>query len=278
MKEYETFLDGVPLEADAVNQAFARFRQGSLFDRPCVREVGRLTEDAWGIIGSDPQRARELFSRCRTLQPEEPKHVLAEANTLRRLSHDDAARALLDQELVRLEAEPSPWAEAALVRADLAQEDGDLETATKLWTRIVERQISPQMERTAQVRLEGLHVEAVRRYFARGDDEVKLYLLREANASNPGSISVRYLLGRRLQQAGEAAAALPLLEDLLGEALPPAIAKETTRLALEAAFALGRCDAVKRWASTGNYGPAFAARAADWVERCAFAWPPVEKP
>ena len=160
-----------------------------------------------------------------------------------------------------------------MARADLAQEDGELETATKLWKRILERQISPTMERTSQVRLDGLSLDAVRRYFQPGDDDVKLFFLREASAANPQSWSVRYLLGRRLQQAGEPAAALPVLEQLLTEELPPAVAKETTRLAIEAAFALGRCDAVRKWGTPGRFGPAFDARSADWIERCAFAWP-----
>ena len=102
---------------------------------------------------------------------------------------------------------------------------------------------------------------------------MKLFLLEEASRAHPESWSVRYLLGRRLQQAGESAAALPVLEQLLSENLPPAIAKETTRLAIEAAFTLGRCQTVKKWASQGTFGTAFDARAADWVERCAFAWP-----
>lgn len=264
---YGTFLDEVPLEPEAVNQAFARFRRGSLFDRPCAREVGRLSAEAGPLLATDPQRARELLARCRALQPDEPSHALAEAHALRRLAQDEASKALLDAELQRLEEEPAPWAEAALSRADLAQEEGDLETATRLWTRILERKISPAMERTATVRLDGAHLEAVRRYFQPGDEDVKLFLLREAATTDPQSRSVRYLLGRRLQLAGESAAALPVLEQLLTEELPPAVARETTRLAIEAAFALGRCDAVRRWASPGD------ARATDWVERCAFASP-----
>lgn len=271
--EYAAFLDTVPLEADAVNQAFARFRRGSLFDRPCAREVGRLSSEAGGLFSSDPQRASELLARCRALQPDEPSHALAEANALHRLSQDEASRTLLDSELKRLEDEPSAWAEAAMARADLAREDGDLETATRLWTRVLERQISPTMDRTSQVRLDGIGLDAVRRYFQPGDDDLKLFLLRDASQANPKSWSVRYLLGRRLQQAGESSAALPILEQLLGEAVPPAIEKESTRLAIEAAFALGRCDRVKKWGTPGRFGPAFDARSADWIERCAFAWP-----
>ena len=273
-QQYETFLDTVPLEPDAVNQAFARFRRGSLFDRPCAREVGRLAGEAQQLLSTDPERARELLARCRALQPDEPSHALAEANALRRLSQDDASRRLLDSELERLEQEPSPWAEAALTRADLAQQDGDLETATRLWKRIIERQISPAMERTSQVRLDGLQIEAVQRYFRPDGDDVKLFLLREAVDSHPEAWSVRYLIARKLQLAGEPAAAFPLLEKLVTEELPLAVAKESTRLSIEAAFSLGRCDQLQRWAAApGRFGPAFDARAADWVERCAFAWP-----
>ena len=271
-KQYEAFLDSVPLEPDAVNQAFAKFRRGSLFDRPCAREVGRLAAEASASMTNDPQRSVELLSRCRALQPEEPSHTLSQAQALRRLSQDDASRALLDSELARLEEEPAPWAEAALARADLAQAEGDVETATKLWTRIVERQISPQIDRTSRVRLDGIAVAAVSRYFAIGDPDVKLYFLSEAARAHPGAWSVRYLLGRMLEFQDEHATALPVLEALLTEDLPQSIAKETTRLAIEAAFALGRCDVVVKWAAPGRYGAAFDSRAADWVERCAFAW------
>lgn len=274
--QYEAFLDSVPLEADAVNQAFGRFSRGSLFDRPCAREVGRLSSEA---AAAEPTRARPLIARCRQLQPDEPSHALAEAQLLRRLSETEAARRLLDAELRRLEQEPTPWADVALERADLASEEGDLEAAAALWRRILERQVSPAMDRTATVRLDGQGLEAVRRYFAPGDEGVKLLLLRDAAGANPGSLSARYLLGRKLQQAREAALALPVLEPLLAEGLPPALGRETARLAVEAAFELGRCELVERWASTGKYGPAFDARAADWVERCAFAWPtPMVKP
>lgn len=277
-QKYVTFLDRVELEPDAVNQAFGRFRRGSLFDRPCAREVARLTSQAGSVLSIDPQRAREILQRCHTLQPEEPAHVLAEVNALRRLGLLDAARTSLDAQLERLANEPTSWAEAALTRADLAQEEGDLPLAQKLWTALREKNVSPAIDRTAQIRLAGASLpqpaaEAVRRYFLPGDDDVKLFALRDALQTTPDAVALKYLLARRLQLAGDSAAALPLLEELLSNELPPSVAKETTRLAIEAGFALGTCDTVKKWASTGRHGTAFDARAADWVERCAFAHP-----
>lgn len=259
--KYLAFLDDVPLENAAVNQAFARFRRGSLFDRPCAREVNRLGALANEQLGVDPEKSRELLGRCRALQPEEPSHVLAEAAALRRLAQPNAAATLLDAELKRLENEPSPWAEAALARADLAIEEGNAALATKLWQRAIERDVSPTIDRTAHVRLDGADIEAVNRYFAPGDDAVKLLALRDAG----DSLAVHYLLGRRLQQLGASSQALPHLEAVLGRQLPPSLERETKRLAIEAAFATERCDVVARLATEPRFK--------DWLARCSFAFP-----
>ena len=52
----------------AVNLAFARFRQGSLFQRPCAREVAALVDEAQDRLRSDPEASLKLFERCRELQ------------------------------------------------------------------------------------------------------------------------------------------------------------------------------------------------------------------
>lgn len=259
--DYQAFLDTVPLEPAAVNQAFARFRRGSLFDRPCAREVGRLAGDARAALRDEPDGALALFSRCRALQPEEPSHVLAEAGALRRLSRPDAAATLLDAELKRLADEPSPWAEAALTRADLAVEMNDTALALKLWAGVIERDVSPAVDRTARVRASGADLAAVQRFFTADDEALKLLALRDAGDTLP----VRYLLGRKLQQLGASAEALPYLEAVLTMAPPPTLERETRRLAIEAAFALGRCDTVTTLATEPRHR--------DWVARCAFAFP-----
>lgn len=258
---YQAFLDTVPLESTAVNQAFARFRRGSVFERPCAREVGRLSAQANAAIATDPERARELVRRCRDLQPTEPSHVLAEATALRRLAQPDPAAELLDAELARLEGEPSPWAEAALTRADLAIEQHDVERARALWTRAIERDVSPTVDRTARIRLEGADLAAINGYFAPGDDALKLLRLREAG----DSLAVRYLVGRRLQQLRASEEALPFLSAVLQQSPPQSLERETRRLAIEAAFATRRCDEVRRLAD--------APRFRDWVARCDFAFP-----
>lgn len=259
--DYVAFLDTVPLENEAVNQAFARFRRGSVFERPCAREVGRLSAEVNEHLASDPQRARDLVSRCRELQPQEPAHVLEEALVLRKLGQVDAAATLLDAELQRLDGEPPPWAQAALVRADLAIEQGNIERARILWRDAIRKEVSPGVDRTARIRLQGAELDAVNGFFKPGDDGLKLLALRDAG----DAIAVRYLLGRKLQQLRAWKDALPLLTALLDEELPPSLELETRRLAIEAAFATGNCALVRDLASEPRFD--------DWVARCAFSFP-----
>jgi len=274
--DYVTFLDTVALDPESVNQAFGRFRRGSLFERPCAREIARVSAEASDLISIDPVRARVLLERCRAVQPDEPSHALAQAQLLRRLGQRDDARALLESELVRLQDDVTAWADAALARADLAMEENQVELARKLWERLLELHVSPAYERTAQVRLASLTLpddqrSAVQRHFLPGTEDGKTLALE---AVQEGSrYPVRYLLARRLQQAGEAAMALPLLETLSAEAtLPAPVAKEVARLQVEAAFAVGRCELIEAQ-TTDRFGPAAQARAVDWLERCRFMWP-----
>ncbi len=273
---YEAFLEGVTLEPSAENQAFARFNRGSVFERPCAREVARLAGDA---ARAGPDEALALLGRCRALQPQEPAHALAEVQALRRLGRLDEARARLDAELTRLEGAPSPWVDAAMARADLALALDDEAGARALWARVLERAPSPAMDRTARVRLGSLALppparEAVAAYFAGSPDELTLYRLAEALTVAPDAWVLRYLLGRRLAQLGHVGPALAHLDAVLAAQPPESVERETSRLVLEVAFTLGRCDRVDALSRGAGFGPAFAARARDWAARCAFAHPP----
>ncbi|MBL8919011.1 MAG: hypothetical protein JNJ54_09150 [Myxococcaceae bacterium] len=273
--EWERFLDGVPLEPAAVNQAFARFRRGSLFDRPCAREVAKLASAA-NELWDDGPHALELLSRCEALQPEEPAHVLARVSTLRRLGQDDEAKAMLEKLAERVKDSPSSWADAALALAELAIARGDDAGARALLERIVALQVSPSMDRTARVKLHSLDATgAVRtalvRFFSSDRDAVVVHSLDLARAEAPADSYVAYLLGRRLHQREAFPEALAALEVAHADpALPESLRRETVRLMIEAAFGAGDCARVKALAldAAGMSGP-FGARAADWVERCA---------
>ena len=268
VQAYEVFLDGVPLEPAAVNQAFGRFRRGSLFDRPCAREVSKLAEEAAALVEDQPWRAQEIISRCREIQPDEPSHVLAQVNLLRRLHRTDEACAMLDGELIRLKDEPSSWIDAAMARADLAVTEKDEATARTLFEQILQHDPPPAIDRTAHVRLEG--GPGVQPYFAPGGDDVKIYELSKAEQTP----YVRYLLGRKLAQAHRDAEALAILKTIGGE-VSVSVQKEIARLEVEAAVGALDCNAfdhVGRYWNNETHQPEKTsdARADEGAQRCEF--------
>lgn len=279
--EWEQFLDAVPLEPEAVNQAFARFRRGSLFDRPCAREVARLSSEVAQLSTEDGPAALAVLSRCEVLQPEEPAHVLSRASMLRRLGNDDEARGLLEKLAERVKDAPSSWADAALALVDLAIVRGDDDAARALLTQLIEKRISPSMDRTARVRLRSLDSEgpvrvALTRYFSTDADVAQVHFLEVARAAQPTEPIVAYLLGRKLHQKEAFASALEVLEVTHADAsVPASIRRETLRLMLEATYGAGDCARVTQLADDAKAisGP-FGAKARDWVERCRQSPPP----
>ena len=273
--EWETFLDGVVLEPEAVNQAFARFRRGSLFDRPCAREVARLSSEVAQLSADDGPAALTVLSRCELLQPEEPAHVLSRAAMLRRLGSDDKARVLLEKLADRLKDAPSSWADAALALVDLAISRSDDVTARALLSQLIDKRISPSMDRTARVRLRSLDSGgpvrlALTRYFSSDPDVAQVHFLEVARAEKPSEPFIAYLLGRKLHQKEAFAPTLEVLEVTHADAtIPESIRRETVRLMLEAAYGSGNCARVRQLADDAKAisGP-FGAKAHDWVERC----------
>jgi hypothetical protein len=267
--EYLAFLDTVPLDEQAVNQAFGRFKGGSIFQRSCAREVAKLLEEAGG---ESAEQALALYRRCRVLQPDEPHHGLSEARTLERLHRRDEAATTLEALLPVAQPNAALWAEVALERAALAMTAKDDARAKTLLEAIIERQVSPTMDRTARVRLAALEGppgqrEAVTHYFENGG--AKAYYLR--GAIDGGGWPVSYLLGRRLIDEAEPAEALRWLTLTIANTdTPPSVAKESARLGIEAAFAAHDCASLRALATTGRFGATFDARAADWAQRCAF--------
>lgn len=259
--DFERFLDGVELDEAALERALPRFRRGSLFERPCAREVAHLAEEA---ARSPPEAALEALQRCRALQPAEPSHAVALARRLLALGRLDDAAALLDDELRRLEDAPMAWADAALVRVEAADPRGEAQLAQRLLERLLERPAAPAVERTARVRLEALHGSPTQAHAVRlaleGAGAEAVQALRRAGPE--GGWATPYLLGRALYREGAFAEASSWLEraaDVPG--CPAAVAREARRLAVHAAFEVGDCAAVRRLAVT-------QVATADWPERC----------
>ncbi len=277
-KEWSAFLDAVPLDEEGKQLAYARFRRASIFARACAREVANLSQTAAQQVDSDPAEALEKYRRCAELQPDEPSFRMGEASALQRLEQPNEA----DQVLTRLAAAMKPFpasaADALMARADLAVKNGKLPEAKTLLDEVIALQVSPTMDRTARVKKAALESEAVRedmwRYFTPGNDEVKLFFLRDAWQKAPEHPLLRYLIGRRLFQAQEPLRAREYLAGTLADqSVPVSIRRETYRLSLEASFLAGDCAQVQTWAATPPWDSAalaLTARATEWAARCNF--------
>jgi hypothetical protein len=273
--EWEKMLDATPLDDAQVAQAFARFRQGSLFARPCAREVASLRAEAYELLGSEPSQALKKYARCAEIQPEEPEFQVGQAQAMAKLDRAADASALLAGLEQKLADQPALKAEVMLQHADLAVAAGKGDEAAGLLKSVLELKLSSALDRTARVKLAAVQSAnasgaALLSYFKPGREEVKLLRLREALERDPENQFLSYLLGRRAAQDAPKLAAR-YLEKALQKELPDSIRREVVRLRLETLFLSGDCAGVRNDAGQlPDLGAALKARAAEWVERCEF--------
>ena len=273
--EWETFLDALPLDPGQVHSAFARFRQGSLFARPCAREVASTRAAAAEHLAGDPARALELYQRCARIQPEEPAFLLGQARALVALGHEGDAAQVLAGLLQRVREQPALAAQAHLALAELDFERGRPEEAHGNLERVLELSPTPTVERTARVLLGAANSPvagpAIQAYLRPGGQtEVELLGLKEALDAEPGNGYLAYLLGRRLATLAPRHA-LGYLEQALKADLPDSLRRESLRLRLEALYLAGDCAGVRTEVGLlSDLGAAFKVRALEWVARCGF--------
>jgi len=277
--DWEKFLGTVPLDPAAVTQAMSRFRQKSLFQRSCAREVVALQREAAALLASNPDAALELYQRVSSLQPDDYRHEVQRANALERAGKKAEAAAVLEKVAQQVAADPAAAIEVAMERADLAWAMGSPDAAKAQLEAVLKLNPSPAMDRTAHVKLAALAApspdvgRAIWQYFGPGGDDVKLLVLREALAKSPGHAEAAYLIGRKLSAGG----AQPMLavrylsQALAGTELAPSIRREALRLKLESRFLSGDCAGLREEAKTlPDYGTVFKRRTDEWLERCAF--------
>ncbi|HZJ52856.1 MAG TPA: hypothetical protein VFD38_01855 [Myxococcaceae bacterium] len=273
--EWERMLDGLPLDESAVNRAFARFRQPSLFRRPCAREVAALAEEARTLSVTNPSRALQLLRTCARLQPAEPDFLLAEAILLRRMSRPSEAAEVLERAEGLVAGRPALEAQVALARADLAWDAGALQTAGAALQQAASLRPGRDLEREAEVKRAALSEPRLRPalhiFFDAGSEELRLWALERAREISPDDGVVNYLLGRRLLAVGLPAEAAESLGRALSATLPEQVTREAWRLLVSAHYRAGDCAAVR--ADLGrmpDLSDALRAEVTEWQARCAF--------
>jgi len=272
--DWARFVDAIPLERAAANQAFARFRRGSIFARPCVREVALLRAEASDFLRSDPAKALARYRRCSEIQPEEPSFRSGEAKALILLEKPDEAAQVLSRLAEQVQGEPALAAEVAMAQADLEWSRGRREEAGRLLAKVIDLKPNAALERAARIKLAVLQTNAARAvwaYLGEQPEEVKLLGLKEAMDQGHSQPYLSYLLGRRLTQLGLGSMALGYLAQTLAAPVPESIRREATRLKVEALYLSGDCAGVKNEVGhLPDLGQSFKTAMLEWQARCDF--------
>jgi len=273
--EWQRMLDALPLDEGAVNRAFARFREPSLFRRACVREVADLLAEAKAGATAQPGLALRQLQRCAALQPDEPDHLLALATLLRRLDRPAEAAEVLDRAAALAAGRPSLEAQVALARADLAWAADDTQTAGAALEQARSLHPGPDLERQAEVKRAALSdpriAADIRAFFDTSSDELRLHQLERAQQRAPDSAVTSYLLGRRLLALNLPAEAAEALGKAVAGALPDVVAREAWRLLIAADYQAGDCAAVR--ADLGrmpDLATPLRGEVTEWQARCDF--------
>ena len=274
--EWETRLDALPLDEATVSRALQRFRTGSLFTRSCAREVVRLQDEARDYLASAPERSLALYQRASQLQPQEPSFLLGQATALDKLERPEDAAGVLATLAQQVKGQPAQEAEVALAQAGVASRPGHEAEARAFLEHVLALTPSPEVTRTAQVKLAGLEeparAPALQSYFREEHEELRLLRLETALEALPQDPYLHYLLGRRLLQVDAPIEALPHLTQALQHGpLPDALRREAVRLEVQAAWLAGDCGTVHHEVGAlPDYGPALRASLSEWAERCDF--------
>ncbi|AKU91315.1 hypothetical protein AKJ08_1702 [Vulgatibacter incomptus] len=258
--EWERHLDELELADGARALAELRFRRPAIFRRPCAREVAELSADAGAALASgDGLRSAELYGRCAALDPGDPTFLRAQAAAFASAGSSAPIESLLDV------AERHP-ARTALLRANLLAllgdaraKSGELSAAASAYAEAAKIEVDAGALRTLTVKLEATsdpRIAAVVLPYLDVGSDTKLLAIRELLTERPDFRTGWYLVGRRLQQRGEAAAALDALDRALEPGLLPVLSFEAGRLRALALIDLGRaaeaCPALERLAEGGT--------------------------
>lgn len=274
--QWEQWLDAQPLDEAAASRAFVRFRTGSLFARTCAREVARLQEEAGGMLAADPEQALALYQRAAHLQPGEPSWLLGQATALQRLERLPEAAEVLSQVAGQVQGRQALEAEVALAQADTASRQGQVEEARAFLQRVLSLASSPEVARTAQVRLAALEsperATPIAAYFREEREELRLLHLARGLQAAPEDPYLHYLMGRRLEQVGAPGLALSYLARAAAGGLPGPLHREALRLRIQAAYLAGDCAAVRQGVEqlSEQVDAALRATAREWLQRCDF--------
>ncbi|MDA1192838.1 MAG: hypothetical protein O3A46_14285, partial [Candidatus Poribacteria bacterium] len=278
--EWLAFIDAVEVPETEMQEAERRFDRPPIFAKACAREIASLESEAWERYRvSDFDEARELFTRIRQHEPQNPEWtwriVQVELAAERWEDVLNGAKALIGDE----RASDSLKTRATDALGDASWHLGDVDAARDAYTRVIDADAYPSYTRGAWIKRDARSLPPesqalVQQYFAPSDDSLRLYRMRELTARESGWAHGHYLLGRALFAEREWEAAALSLEAASALGLPTDdFNRETQQLVGRAHLRQQRWDDAKRAFAdaltlSATEGERLEAR--DWLERLAW--------
>jgi len=262
-QEWLQMIESIELPAGAAEVVRERFRQPSIFERPCPRAIARAQIRAIELErAGEPEEAVLRMRRvCRTV-PGEPTYLLQLADLLARTGQNDEAQKTYLELADREEDLSSTVRAMALFGAAAdAYRAGDRDRTRQLLRRADAMPLEESLRRNVVAQLyvldhAGAGGPALRDYFwgddpsAPTDSAVALARAAEAAHLEPENAFAHYLVGRQLGGRGDPAATNRALVRALERGVPHVtIERECARLLAESAYLAQDTGAVKRAAA-----------------------------
>ncbi len=274
VRQWEAFLDEVPLTEREMETAAYLYDRQSIFQKVCARTIAdlRISASEHARAG-DRAAAMAAFEQILRYAPDNVDYRLEYVRFLRFLRDYEAARAELEA-LLKTELDPVYRATVLAELGDIEWLRGDAAAAARKFEQCLDEFGLPLgMERMLRVKVEGLNGGDDSRRFVReylvephGED-VLTFFPAEWVARNPDDPLAAYLLSRRLWNAGEWEWAAPYIERAL--ALDEGVLRdEAIHMLIQARYFLGELAEAERrliaWQPATTY---YEDRKSEWAAR-----------
>ena len=283
-REWQDFLETVPLTEADLAIAAHRFNRPSVFQKPCAHEIAQLSSDAWrAYYRTDMSTAIRLFEQVYQFDPDNPRHLRGLMYAHYRTEDYPSTLEWVSRIIAHPEASMNRVAEAKNVKGNVYWQRGEREEALSQYQEVFTLHTSDALDRESQAKLATLALDSpdaenkVRQVLiGQPSNRLKMTLLHEVVSALPEWGLGHYLIGRQLYFDQEYAASNQYLLKAADLGLPhQKLAIENIRLIGVNSYRLGQYEeAIEQfsWIAADSTLPLGTIhRAEDWIERCEWA-------
>jgi Flp pilus assembly protein TadD len=277
VKDWEAFVDALPLSENDLLMAEHRFKRPGIFQKVCAHKAANLSRQGYQHLGSgDIEGGIERLEQLIAYGPSNVQPMIDIAEALAKNGRTDEARRWLKRAISTPDVSQKAAVEATEALAGLDWREADLVHAKAEYAQILDHHVSNNSDRLQSARLEALsrpdEVQSVLRpvllgQLSGGKAVVRLDALARAH---PDDALVHYLYARQLEAAGAFDEGVIAMQAALAGTLPDVLVGEA-KMTLGRLYIRARkpSDAALVFEAFAKMAKTEAARlnAEDWAER-----------